>query len=926
MTALLASLAVAGATKCVALCQTQNYPLRENERGYLGRYVDQPLAVDPELSTACRAGSHVPFADLELSRREAKEYGFDGFCSFLPTSWKNHRWFEACAESQVKDFLSVGVLQRFDSARPDEARAFCFAATNALARLPDGRTLVLGYWSQGPAYWTKKGTPPGTMRQWMGHYRSLLGTNFVFVTDLPEAGSHRLRAEYARTGGLSEESRDALRRLFRTTLSVVDGVSVGETHMLQRIDREKLTRVHLPGYLRTLFGILREVLNEPEMKGKLMAMVVVNGHENAYTRGYNVSHDGTRTLRGILDVARVCRPDVFKFGEWDEYNENTCFCPTLYNGTVTKRIVRSFLQEYRGEKLTPLAGDDAAVPNLAISYRKSLSPGEPLVVEVLNIADGTGRGVLRAGVRVMDEDGTVLRAFDAKEIAAERTEEARFVFPTDARMPARAFRVAVDWAMSDGRCGTVDEGLHPVDFAPRMSWNHKWVKQAIRDLAPMPRADVSFADGVLRADLSCGEPIRHAMVVGGGEILYLHNPDDPVSRFREDASNAVFQLTYVSQLPPFPPSMRRYDFALAGVPEAKWLFGRKISSGEKHRACWLSMSTEPEYLCVPKKKLAEAVLDVDFSVGGTNLIRGRLPLAAAWEHGAYAIGSRGATQITLARLNRQAVYPKCLRRNSCSFSVRPDADRATMVYAVQVVTMGGKTWRSRPFVVERGPRSPILEYDFSPKAGDAVCPKNGERWFTGMLGGFFSTATCRNRGPATSGALEEGGGSAICGADADWRPTRVQGGGGWELVFDGVDDLVGFPWETVPQFGAWEVSFEFMPEDVIRKACLFASAGIAGYGNLWGVMLREGKVSVGYLGLLDEDGWDAVSSAPGSVRLNEWNRLAVRHTGEALELELNGRKTSVPSTLPGASTATSLLGGMPGRGFFKGRMRNLEIR
>ena len=30
----------------VAICQTQNYPLRENERGYLGRYVDQPLFVD----------------------------------------------------------------------------------------------------------------------------------------------------------------------------------------------------------------------------------------------------------------------------------------------------------------------------------------------------------------------------------------------------------------------------------------------------------------------------------------------------------------------------------------------------------------------------------------------------------------------------------------------------------------------------------------------------------------------------------------------------------------------------------------------------------------------------------------------------------------------------------------------------------------
>lgn len=924
MIACLAALAL-GAVDCVAICQTQNYPLRETERGYLGRYVDQPLCVDSSLSPACVAGSHVPFSALERSRQTAKEYGFDGFCSFLPTSWKNHRWFEACAESNVKDFLSVAVLQRFDPDKPDEERAFAFAMTNALARLPDGRNLVLGYWSQGPAYWTKTGTSPETMRRWMEHYRSTYGSNFVFIADLPEAGSSRLRAEYAKTGALSAESRDFLRRLFRTTLSVVDGVSVGETHMLQRLDRETLTRVHLPDYLRTVFGILREVLNEPGMEGKLMGMVVVNGHENAYTRGYNVSHDGTRTLRGILDVAREFRPDVFKFGEWDEYNENTCFCPTLYNGTVTKRIVRSFFQEYRRERLTPLDGDDVMRPNLAVSYRKSLSPGEPLAVEVLNIADGTGRGDLRIAVRVKDENDATLRTFPPQAISAEKTAEARFVLSTET-LSARALRVEVAWEAADGRRGRVGEGLHAVDFAPRMSWNHKWVKQAIRDLAPIEKADVSLTDGKLCADVTCAEPILHAMVVGGGEILYIHNPDDPVSRFAEDASNAVFQLAYTSQLPAFPPPTRKYDFELHGVADAEWLFGTKISRGAKHKACWLAMSTEPEYLRIPKDKLADAVLDVDFTAGGTDVIRGRIPLAAAWQQGAYAIGAKGATQVTLARLNRQAVYPKNLNRKACAFSICPPADRATMAYMVQIVTTSGKTWRSRPFVIEKGPRRPVLDYDFSPKAGDVVCPKNGERWFMGMLGGFFSTATCRNRGPATSGALEEGNGSATCRPDADWRPVRHEGDGGWELVFDGVDDVVGFPWETVPQFGPWEVAFEFKPDAVDRKACLFASAGIAGYGNLWGIMLDRGQVKVGFLDMLDADQWVSVASAPDAVRAGVWNRLRVRHTGMALELEVNGAKTAVPSQLPGVSTSTSLLGGMPRRGHFKGSIRNLAIR
>ena len=910
----------------VAICQTQNYPLRENERGYLGRYVDQPLFVDASLSPACDAGSHIPFASLELSRRMAKDYGFDGFCSFLPATWKNEGWFATSAKSGVKDFISVGVLQRYDPGKPDEERAFAFAATNALSRLPDGRNLVLGYWAQGSAYWTKSGTPPERMRKWMSHYRAAYGTNFVFVTDLPDAGRYRLRNEFATTGDLSPESRDSLRKLFRDTLSVVDGVSVGETHMLQRIDRTTLSRVHMPEYLRVVFGIMREVLDEPGMKGKLMGMVVVNGHENAYTRGYGISHDGTRTLRGILDVARVVRPDVFKFAEWDEYNENTCFCPTLYNGTVTKRIVRSFFQEYRGERLAPVDGDDVTIPNLAISYRKSLSPGEPLAVEVLNVADGTGRGCIRVSVRVTDEKGDTLHSFHPQLVSAEQTGEARFVMPTDSALSARALRVELTWVDASGRRGCVFDGLHAVDFAPRMSWNHKWVKQAIRDIAPMGKSEVAFEDGELKAELECAEPIRHAMVVGGGEILYIHNAEDKVSRFAEDESNAVFQVTYTSQLPSFPASARKYWLALNGVPEAQWLLGTKITRGEKHRVSWLSLSTEPEYLRVPKARLKDAVLEADFMAGDTEIIRGRLPLAAAWEHGAFAIGAKGATQIALARLNRQAVYPRNLNRTVCSFKVRPPADRATMVYMVQVVTMGGKVWRSRPFVAEKGSRSPVLEYDFSPKAGDVVCPKNGERWFMGALGGFFSTATCRNRGPQTSGALEEGGDCAKCRPGDDWRPRQVKGDGGWELVFDGRDDLVGFPWETVPQFGPWEVSFEFKPDDVNRKACLFASAGIAGYANLQGIFLDHGRINVGFRSMRNLADLDSVASAENSVAAGLWHRVTVRHTGSAIELELDGVKTSAKSLLPGWSTSTSLLGGMPRCGYFKGSIRNLRIR
>ena len=901
--------------RTVAICQTENYELHEWKRGMLGRYVDQPLCVDPDMDLSSPWGSSLPQSEVEQAQRDAKSYGFDGLACF-PASWGCYRWLDACSHSSVRGFGGFTVTFGFDPALHFDQMAK--AITNETARILGDKRLVFGYWNRTPAYWSKTGVEPSVMKKWMDEYRARLGTDFFIVTDTPEGGAARFRHEYSQTGDLCEDSRQYLRNLFRENLRAVDGLSIGETHGMNRFDGEARITVHEPGYLRLVFGLMREVLEEPEFKGrKLMGMVVVNGHENAYTRGYNVSHNGTRTLRGILDVALEVNPDVMKFGEWDEYNENTCFAPTLYNGYVTKRIVRSYLQKLRGEPLSPIPGDDLSKPNLAVSYRKSLSPGEPLPIEVLSIADGSWSGPIAVSAEVLDEKGRVLKGFEPRNVSADRTSDYRFVADTGAFWGARALTVRVRWNAPDGRSGVIDGGLHPVDFAPANSWNHKWVKAALRDMAPMEKCDVSLKDGVVSADVACASPIRYAMVCGGGEILYIHNPEDRIDRFREDATTAVFQVSFVSCRKK-PAAERRFRLDLGDVPEAEWIMGRDVSRGPSYVPRSLSIVSEPVYLRLPLGRVATAVMHASFN----DIIEGDIPVRAAYEKGAYAIGAPGSSQVALARLNRQASYPSVWNRRTASFSFRPEPDRKSMAYVVQVVTMDGKEWRSGPLVWGDVSRTRTLDYDFSPECGDVVRPKSGERSFFGMLGGLYSTATLRNRGPATGGAHEK--------SNAEWdpRPRREadpDAPGLWRLVFDGKDDLVGFPTELLPQNSPWEASLEFRP-DVLGG--YLVGAMHEGIGSLWGVFPKEdGSLVAGYLGHYCPNGYAAVSVPKGSVKNGEWNSLLIRHTGKLLEVVLNGKSYSEPALMPGSRPSSVVLGGSPEvRSYFKGMIRKFSVR
>ena len=161
----------------------------------------------------------------------------------------------------------------------------------------------------------------------------------------------------------------------------------------------------------------------------------------------------------------------------------------------------------------------------------------------------------------------------------------------------------------------------------------------------------------------------------------------------------------------------------------------------------------------------------------------------------------------------------------------------------------------------------------------------------------------------------------------DSHPQRErQADGSWALAFDGVDDYAGFPWETIPQFSAWRMSFEVWPTRTDRRELVYAARYTESNGNLWGVYNDRGRILVGYAGFPGRTEWASVLS-PARLSTNGWNRVELKLDGQRLSLAVNGTPpVEKPCLLPGKATSTSILGGIPGRdAFFAGRIRNLAI-
>ena len=937
----------------LVLCQTEFYPTREQPRGYLGRYPDLPLLVDSDLPydadrTGLRKrqlwGDYHSMADIDSMFAEGRSYGLDGF-SFFPVRHRIDLW--RAQDSKVDGVALAPMINLTGMANvaiEKDIAQLKLALSNKRGPRVNGKALILSYWCD-------RFNKPEELKAKLDRAHAELGDGFAFMCATSwDAGSF----EWRRTGRLSPETVGKLKMRFRDYMRVCDGILLDGT--MGNHAYEKSSRVFNAGYHREVCRLARETADEPEFRDrKLLGFTLSLGHQNAYHQNHTANAFGTRTLRESFENAIAARPDVILLPEWDECNESTSWKPTLCNGYSTKRLFRYYDAILRGRKPSVMDGDDTSKPNLIVSYRRMLAPGERLYFEVVNVPDGSRDGAVECAIELTDAGGRTIAELPAKTLKEEALDVAWWDVHSDELAPlTRSVGVRFRWSKGRFRGGTVKEGLTPIDLAPANSWNLKDVKQPIRDLAPVSACDFTFGDGKMRAKVACDEPIRHAMLVGNGWIQYIHNPSDPCARFREDGEWAAFEISSVH--PKFI-DLRTKDFtySVPGVPEAEWLCVREVTTGETYRTDLIGVSGDPVYLRLPKAKLRGAKMKIDFcgaSAGNAVDFRGEIDLGKAFDEKAYAVGTTGCVEFAAARFALQSRYPSALKAKEFEFAVKPDWDRKSMVYHLLLVTMSGKTWRSAPLVAERKsdevvtrvwsdlkqravavklPRSrvPRLEYDFAPRAGDLVPVKSGERHFFGLAGAPQPLVTLWNRGSDVDGGCFEVG-SPTFAAGCETHPAReLCADGEWALVFDGKANYVALPHETMPQWAGSRISFEVKPDvaGAERTETVLASRR----GNRSGVcdiILDKGEPIVRCTSVDPLESVVSMELRSGvNLTSDAWHSISVRNDAETLFLSVDGKTVSKPLRMPGLFMNTGVIGGAEknGTSFFTGRVRRLVI-
>ena len=933
----------------VIVTQTQFYPWREPARGYLGRYCNQPLLVDPDLPDDPDRtdipefpnwGNFHSQADYDFTMAQIKAMGLDGATVFTA---RPARFFTAARACPVSDVGVAPIL--FDGRMTDDQ----YVAQVRKATLDNPRAIRLRGRYLLPTYWTSKFNTPSDLVRRYALVREKLGDRFIFFASMPVLAKEWVRFEL-NGRKFVPGARDELKGIVRDYLRAADGIQLSEAHMLAKVENDE--KVFAREYWDELHALTREVMDEPEFGGrKLLGSAAVNAHMNAYRGTVEVAENGTRSLRDSFEVALKHKADFINLPEFDEFNENTCFEPTLYGSYAVKRIVRHYVARAKGLPQSALPGDDTSLPNLIVSYRKSLSPGELLKVEVLNVPDGSRTGALDVAVELADEAGATVRRFDAVRLEESELAERRFPFDT-AATAARALQVRLACRTADGSRRTWT-AFHPVDLVPRAEWNHLCCKQPIRDLARLATSDVTVADGRMKASFAAAEGnIRYAMLCGNGCIQVIRGkPGSAPDLFREDADHAVFQIT-ARRLGPNLGSRSRGDcrFEVPGVEDAEWLYMKKYGRGATFRFPKLrgDDKSSPFYVRLPKGKVSGAKLRVDFESGAWS---GEVDLGTAFREGSFSLGDNGwEMQLTVTRFDLQAQYPSVADAREVSFDVPLAKDCGSVLYHAQVVMMDGRTWFSRPFVVEDAggaakatvwstaqrkavtvelpaARLPTLAWDFSPRAGNVVPSADGYRHWNGMLGGPFTPATLWNRGCLTEG-FRGWEGPEFKDKNRVGVPKRVrEPDGSWSLEFDGVDDFAVFPYNSIPQFSGFAASFDVYP---YARTDGKGGALLSSFGSLGSVGLtKKGALELRFSELPTRG--EAKTQFREGLLTDKWTHVDVVSDCETLRLFLDGRPVGRPLEVryPSEATSSLALGGYSRGGwtlgFFKGRIRNLRI-
>lgn len=905
--------------------------------GYAHRWTDWPLMVDRSLQYIPGYNYRHTIPDMQRTLREIRDAGIDGAIFNVTARWWAQKVGEICTQNLpvaarlVPDYPPTGRHYNGGNWHAEDQDWFAPAFTNRHGIFYRGRPIV-------SAYDGGFGSPE-EMRKWLDRARSACG-EFFFLPFCPSGARISEWMDCLRKGlPIPADEWEKAKEQVRARLRIADGVQFCDyVKMHAPFDGEySLDTEFCRNYGARIF---REVFDEPEFKGKkALGMVVGMGHANSYTYGNYSSSDGTRTLRDALTIAHELDPDVVTFFEWDEWNENTGVRPTLWNSFAPTRIIRAMRAEHEGRENQPLAGDDTSVPNLILSFRKTLSLGETAQFEVVSVPDTSAVGPVTVSLKLQDENGRTLKTFKPVSLDTRRMEERRFKCGSEDFGNACA-AVPVLTVRSSRGTRTWGEGLPFMELRPTANWDHKWVLMPLRDLAAGGSCRIKAltgADGKEKVSVSAAIPagIDRLETLDGGDIV-RSKPGSAEEDWREDGDHYVFSIMAIAYRYP----KKDAHLEVTGVSEAEWMIVTNRTSGMRLQMQCQATNTPDSYLRIRKGEAARAVVRLVWPEIGTF----EIPLKKVLESGMYSVAGPYWTSFSIHRFLRQTAFFSPVNAQTAQDEVELVPDLPVSVIGAHALTADGKICRSRPVVVgrrsgEKVPirvwseftgrvvkldvdreRVPVLDYDLSGEKAGVISPSGFGCAFNGSMGGYLASATRRNRGCGTV--------MGVCAADRrqvqkePTAPRRTVEDGIPTLEFDGSGTYFVMPGGVLSRTAAYRLSFDFRSEPTGGVQELFGSGSPYSWGSI-GYLRIESDGIIRGIGLSVHEHDDASLATSRPVRPG-WNHLEIVHRVDSIELVLNGDPSGPVRVLPpGRFDSPCWFGGRPGM-LFKGAIRNVR--
>ncbi|MBN1675022.1 MAG: hypothetical protein JXR37_28525 [Kiritimatiellae bacterium] len=917
------------AGRTLVFCRGQlKYGLKEaNGPTYIGRWVDRPLFIDPDIPKGPEADRERPqaplwFNDYVAIQKILKRYELDGF-AFFPGNGRCAEYYALTPKSPVPDFL---LLSELGGGRSDDLSALmgrALACPNSL--LLDGKLVLVSYNAdqRKPEYW----------KELMNAMRREHGDRLVFISSIirPAGTSWDGWGRRYRAGQLTRDDAAAVKAYLRTYLRATDGIQPASLCTWHNGKGGFAAEF----YREFAIPVCRSVLAEPEFTNKFFALSALVGHENASTVGTSISHDGTKTLRNTMEAAMAGNPDIIHIPEWDEQNENTSLRPTVYNGLSSMRIMRFYMARLKKEPLRPMPGDNLSIPDLTVSYRKLLCLGEKIEVELLNVPDSQESFEYTVRLSLKAVDGTVAKAFPAQALNAAQMKAVTLVAASEALAEHQVLIPRLDIEYQ-GRHLEFEDGLHYIQLRPTWNWDYKCVKQPLRDLLIPAKArfeQVESPDRLLRSfagEIAAPEELAYVEVLDNDDVVFVAEADGAPfnAERRESREKKIFEIGF--QAPNAAAAVVTGRLRVTGAP-CNWENGEQVHSGTR-----VGTWGRGHRLVIAARDVDRAVLEIDLP----DLYTGKIPLRKILDDQTWAAAGPRGLCMSINRFIRQSNHPSHLNRKRIAFDVDLIPDLKTSVIHMQAIAKSGKTYRSKPILMyPRKPsaraaeivvfsdtreepvrvkldaeRIPVLDYRFAPEHGAALlCDEGRALW--GIVGGYGPRVTMRNGAESGAGTPYYGG-RGYPKENANGPPRWVRAGDTDALEFQGSGAFAVLPQGAIPRRAGFELELQIMPDDVTGRQMILGNRTFYP-GALSGVFLDGGVVKAEYV-------WAKADSGM-TIPAGKWSSVRIRYDQAFISFEVNGRQSEkFKCRGPGLYDTVTAIGGWD-KDWFRGKIRRLKI-